>query len=308
MPNDTPPLEFVDLIKDYEDLRAVDRVSFSIKPGEIFGLLGPNGAGKTTCISCITTLEAPTSGDIRVFGRSVLKDPTWCKKQFGLVPQELVSHGFFTISEILDFHGGYYGVTHNKKWIKELLQRLSLWQQRDKRVRLLSGGMKKRLAIAKALVHRPPLVLLDEPTAGIDIELRDILWDFVRELRDEGTTILLTTHYLQEAELLCDRVAMIDKGQIKRCGETKQMIRDLTVREVTITYRPEHIPEKIKSPYLKHQNHNKAIFQLPSHYDFRNLIDSAAIPPGSIQDVQIREGTLEDVMRQTVTFETEEER
>ncbi len=297
------PLEFCDVVKDYGQLRAVNHVTFQVEKGEVFGLLGPNGAGKTTSISMIITLEEATSGDIKVFGQSVLKKPQWCKRHFGLVPQETVSHGFFTVDEILRFHSGYYGVTGNQAWIDHLLERLTLANHRHKRVSQLSGGMKKRLAIAKSLVHQPSLLLLDEPTAGIDIELRDALWEFIRELREKGTTILLTTHYLQEAEMLCDRVAIIDEGSIQKIGRTSELVQDLTSREVTINYT-KAFEATVGTPYLVEQNHTKATFRLPSHMTFKALIQSAGIPPNLIEDVQIREGSLEDVVRQLVTFQT----
>jgi ABC-2 type transport system ATP-binding protein len=302
MTNDCP-LKFTDVVKDFGTLRAVNHVSFEVNKGEVFGLLGPNGAGKTTCISMICTLEEATSGSIEVFGRSVLSDPIGCKKLFGVVPQENVSHGFFTVEEILDFHSGYYGVTGNKEWLDHILDRLALRQHRHKRVRQLSGGMRKRLAIAKSLVHRPPLLLLDEPTAGVDIELRDTLWEFVKELRDEGTTVLLTTHYLEEAELLCDRVGIIDKAQIQKIGETKKLVEELTLREVTISYTGP-FNGHVNSPYLFSHSHTQAVFHLPSHLTFQTLIKTAGIPSDMIEDIQIKEGSLEDVVRQLVTFET----
>ena len=182
------PLEVKDLKKTYRNAKggpveAVKGVSFTIAPGEIFGLLGPNGAGKTTAISMITTLEEPTSGDVLVYGNSVLTNSKETKKQIGVVPQEIVTQGFFNLVEILTFHSGYYGIWNNKARIEYLLKRLGLWEHRHKLVKQLSGGMKRRLMIAKALVHKPKLLLLDEPTAGVDIELRTSLWEFVRELQ-----------------------------------------------------------------------------------------------------------------------------
>jgi ABC-2 type transport system ATP-binding protein len=295
-------LEFTDVVKKYDEIRAVDNVSFAVQEGEIFGLLGPNGAGKTTSISMISTLEPLTSGDIKVFDRSVQEYPTWAKQRFGLVPQESVSHGFFDVSEILRFHSGYYGVTDNAAWIEDLLQRLGLWKHRQKRVSELSGGMRKRLAIAKAMVHKPPLLLLDEPTAGVDIELRDSLWDFIKELKEQNTTILLTTHYLHEAELLCDRVGIIDEGRIKKIGDTQALIAEMTTKEITITYAEEMVTG-INGPYLIKQNGCTATFKVPHDLDFQALLASASIPAGAVRDVQVRQGTLEDAVRQIVTFQ-----
>ncbi|MES2962917.1 MAG: ABC transporter ATP-binding protein, partial [Bdellovibrionota bacterium] len=177
-----PPIRITDLVKDYGSLRAVDHVSFEMKPGEIFGLLGPNGAGKTTLISTLVTLEEPTEGKVEIFGLDVTKEPERIKMLTGFVPQELIHHGYFDVEEIMEFHSGYFGRRKNKERIDWLLQKLSLYDHRKKKVKQLSGGMKRRLLIAKALVHEPKLLLLDEPTAGVDIELREQLWRFVDEL------------------------------------------------------------------------------------------------------------------------------
>ena len=225
----TLPLNILKLNKTYlrggEVLQAVKDVQFSIGRGEIFGLLGPNGAGKTSVISMITTLVSMTSGEILIFGKSLLKHPQEVKKLIGVVPQEIVNQGFFNLTEILTFHSGYYGVRNNRAYIDYLLKRLALWEHRNKQVKQLSGGMKRRLMIAKALVHKPRLLLLDEPTAGVDIELRSSLWEFVRELQKEGISILLTTHYLEEAEALCGRVGIIQQGELRYLGEIKKLFR-----------------------------------------------------------------------------------
>ena len=184
-----------ELVKNYGAVAAVNNVSFSVDKGEIFGLLGPNGAGKTSIISIITTLEKPSQGQVQVFGHNVVTDSLITKKQVGVVHQEVINSGFFDVEEILNFQSGYYGKRKNKERIDYLLHKLALYPHRHKKVKQLSGGMKRRLMIAKALVHEPQLLLLDEPTAGVDIELRETLWDFVRELRQQGISILLTTHY-----------------------------------------------------------------------------------------------------------------
>ncbi|MCB0357844.1 MAG: ABC transporter ATP-binding protein, partial [Bdellovibrionales bacterium] len=231
------PLQVIELVKNYKNVEAVKNVSFQIQPGEIFGLLGPNGAGKTSIISCAVTLEQPTSGNIKIFGHDVQKEPKLAKYKMGIVPQELIHHGFFNTREILEIHSGYYGLINNRKRIDYLLQKLGLWEHREKKVRQLSGGMKRRLLVAKALVHQPKLLLLDEPTAGVDIELRESLWKFVRELQKEGVSVLLTTHYLEEAEELCDRVGILNSGKLIRVGETHQLIKELTHRRVSFNLR-----------------------------------------------------------------------
>lgn len=289
------PITCQDLVKYYGPLCAVNGISFEVRPGEIFGLLGPNGAGKTTIISILTTLESPSSGEVSIFGRSVQKDPLWCKKRCGAVPQELLSHGIFTVEEILHFHSGFYGIRNNTAWIEELLERLKLASERNKRVAQLSGGMKRRLLIAKALVHQPPLILLDEPTAGVDIDLRTDLWEFIRDLNRQGATILLTTHYLEEAERLCNRVGVIDRGHLLRIGETRDLISELTMREVVL-WLSEEI-EEIKSPYLIERSGRRLLLRLPSGVDFRALLETLHLTAHQIQDVEVHEGTLEEAVR-----------
>ncbi|MGE3973199.1 MAG: ABC transporter ATP-binding protein [Bdellovibrionales bacterium] len=286
------PLELENLKKNYGSLQALKGVNLSMKTGEVLGLLGPNGAGKTTIISILTTLENPLSGTAKVFGVDVAKSLRDAKLLLGYVPQEIVSHGFFTVEEILEFHSGYYGIQNNKEQINYLLDRLSLSEHRHKSVRQLSGGMKRRLLIAKALVHKPKLLLLDEPTAGVDVELRTSLWKFVRELNQQGMSVLLTTHYLEEAEELCDRVAIIHKGEILQVGETKGLVRQLTQRQVDITLN--HAPVNLKNVYLTKQVQNELEFRLPYQVTLGELLAQLNLPMESIKDLRIREGNLEE--------------
>jgi len=250
--------------------------------GEVFGLLGPNGAGKTTLISILTTLEEPTSGEALLFGYPVERHSRTTKTLLGVVPQEIVSHGFFSVEEVLHFHSGYYGIARNQKRIDYLLEKLGLGSHRQKRVRQLSGGMKRRLLIAKALVHSPRLLLLDEPTAGVDIELRASLWEFVAELNQAGTSILLTTHYLEEAEQLCDRVGIIHHGKILEVGETNELICKLTMREVTLSLK----------------NGESRIFRVSVATQLSTLLEENQIRLDEVADVKIREGRLEDAFVQ----------
>ena len=212
---DAVPALLVDrLVKRFGELRAVDGISLRIEPGEIFALLGPNGAGKTTLISCITGLARLTSGRIEVFGHDVVRDYRRSRRLVGLVPQEINFDPFFTPMESLLIQMGLMGVPRDRAWAEQLLRTFSLWDKRDAYTRHLSGGMKRRLLVAKALVHRPRLLFLDEPTAGVDVELRQELWCEVRRLRRRGTTIVLTTHYLEEAEELADRVGIVHRGRL----------------------------------------------------------------------------------------------
>jgi ABC-2 type transport system ATP-binding protein len=200
-------------------------VSLQIGAGEFFGLLGPNGAGKSTLIHCTTGLARPTSGTIRVFGHDAVHDYGAARAAVGLAPQDLNIDWFLTLEETLDYHGGYFGMPkrERKERIAELLEAFSLTAKKNDRTRTLSGGMKRRLILARALMHRPRFLILDEPTAGVDVELRLELWHYVKQINEEGTTILLTTHYLEEAEQLCDKIAFINGGQIVATGTSREL-------------------------------------------------------------------------------------
>jgi ABC-2 type transport system ATP-binding protein len=214
------------LVKRYATgVEALRGVSLDIEPGELFGLLGPNGAGKSTLIHCATGLARPTAGGIRVFGHDAIDDYGEARQAIGLAPQELNLDWFLTVEETLDYHGGYFGMRRRERRerTEELLDTFSLSEKRDERTRTLSGGMKRRLILARAMMHRPRLLILDEPTAGVDVELRLELWHYVRRINQEGTTILLTTHYLEEAEQLCDRIAFIAEGAIVAEGTSGEL-------------------------------------------------------------------------------------
>jgi ABC-2 type transport system ATP-binding protein len=204
--------------------KALDGVSFQIEPGEFFGLLGPNGAGKTTLISVLAGLARASAGTVTVMGHDVVKDYAAARKALGIVPQELVFDPFFSVRETLVIQSGYFGVRHNDAWIDELLEGLGLADKAGANMRQLSGGMKRRVLVAQALVHRPPVIVLDEPTAGVDVELRQTLWQFISRLNKQGHTVLLTTHYLEEAEALCGRIAMLKKGQIVALDRTENLL------------------------------------------------------------------------------------
>jgi ABC-2 type transport system ATP-binding protein len=220
--------------KRYGPLTAVDDVSLSIKPGEIFALLGPNGAGKTTLIGCITGLVAGFDGRIKVAGYDVVSDYRVTRRLIGLVPQELNYDAFFNVRQVIEFQGGYYGERPSKEKVEGLLRSFSLLEKAQANTRWLSGGMKRRLMICKALVHDPVLLFLDEPTAGVDVELREELWTYVRRMRDEGMTIVLTTHYIEEAEQLADRVGIINRGKLIRVDETQRLMEEFGQRHVEV--------------------------------------------------------------------------
>ncbi|WP_442774818.1 ABC transporter ATP-binding protein [Sphaerotilus montanus] len=223
-----PAISFQQVSKTFSTprgaLQALDGVSLDIAPGEFFGLLGPNGAGKTTLISILAGLSRATSGGVRVMGHDVVDDYAAARKSLGIVPQELVFDPFFSVRETLRIQSGYFGVKGNDAWIDELLSGLGLADKAGANMRQLSGGMKRRVLVAQALVHRPPVIVLDEPTAGVDVELRQTLWQFIARLNKEGHTVLLTTHYLEEAEALCGRIAMLKQGRIVALDRTSNLL------------------------------------------------------------------------------------
>jgi ABC-2 type transport system ATP-binding protein len=232
-------LDIEDLVKRYPTgTEALKGVSLEIEEGEFYGLLGPNGAGKSTLIHCTTGLAQPTSGAIRVFGHDAVHHYGDARMAVGLAPQELNLDWFLTLEEQLDYHGGYFGMPRKERRerIKELLEDFSLSSKKDDRTRTLSGGMKRRLILARALMHRPKLLILDEPTAGVDVELRLELWHYVQRINAEGTTILLTTHYLEEAEQLCNKIAFINGGEIVATGTSRELAAQYGVKSLEDAY------------------------------------------------------------------------
>jgi ABC-2 type transport system ATP-binding protein len=223
-----PAVSFQHISKTYEtakgSFQALDDVSFDILEGEFFGLLGPNGAGKTTLISVLAGLCRASRGQALVMGHDVAADPVAARKALGMVPQELVFDPFFSVRETLRIQSGYFGIRRNDAWIDELLHHLGLADKAGANMRQLSGGMKRRVLVAQALVHKPAVIVLDEPTAGVDVELRQTLWQFIARLNKEGHTVLLTTHYLEEAEALCGRIAMLKKGKVVALARTAQLL------------------------------------------------------------------------------------
>ena len=233
---ETPAIDIKGLTKSYGELKALNGVNISIKKGEFFGLLGPNGAGKTTTINILTGLVFKESGSAKVFGKDTIKDFRYTRSKIGIAAQEFSVDWFFPIEKLLFFQAGYYGIKPKdaKPLVDALLNRLGLSSKRNSRLRHLSGGMKRRFQIAKALVHDPEILILDEPTAGVDVELRRDLWKYLQDLHSRGKTILLTTHYIEEAELLCENVAIIDNGKILKMGAPKELTRELGEAGITV--------------------------------------------------------------------------
>ncbi|MEP7062645.1 MAG: ABC transporter ATP-binding protein [Betaproteobacteria bacterium] len=229
----TAAVEVTGLARRFGDIDALAGVDLSVEPGEFFGLLGPNGAGKTTLISILAGLTRADRGSVRVLGHDVVTDYRVARRLIGVVPQELVFDPFFSVRETLRIQSGYFGIRDNDDWIDEILHHLDLTSRADTNMRALSGGMKRRVLVGQALVHKPPLIVLDEPTAGVDVELRQSLWAFVRKLNTDGHTIILTTHYLEEAEALCGRIAMLKSGRVVALDST----RNLLARFAALTVR-----------------------------------------------------------------------
>ncbi|MBW2688877.1 MAG: ABC transporter ATP-binding protein [Deltaproteobacteria bacterium] len=243
----TPVLAIQNLSKAYDGVQAVNNISFTIEPGEIFGLLGPNGAGKSTAINMISGVTRIDNGSIEIFGFDNQRDYRTTRRMVGVMHQEIVIDNFFTIDQALRFHAGYYGVRDDSAWRKQLIDRLGLKPHLHKVMIKLSGGMKRRFMIAKALIHKPKLLILDEPTAGVDVELRHTLWEFVREINQQGTTLLLTTHYLEEAEQMCDRIAIMNHGNLIALESTGTLLQELGTRSILVHLQTpiEEVPDNL---------------------------------------------------------------
>ena len=259
------PLICRNLSKNFGSFNALNHINLEIQPGEIFALLGPNGAGKTTLIGCVTGLVRPTKGSVEVFGHNVVDSYRTTRRLVGLVPQEISFDPFFTPYQALMIHMGLMGVKPDKNRAESLLETFSLSSKRDAPTRSLSGGMKRRLLVAKALVHQPKLLFLDEPTAGVDVQLRKDLWRKVKELRNNGTTIILTTHYLEEAEQLADRVGVIEHGQLKVIEKTKELMKRYAHSSVILQLKnpqqdvPDGLPQGTYMTSIQRSEHNLVI-------------------------------------------------
>ena len=271
---------------------AVDSVSLGIEEGEFFGLLGPNGAGKTTMISMLAGLTRPSSGSASVLGHDVQKDYAAARRKLGVVPQELVFDPFFNVREALRIQSGYFGVKNNDAWIDELLESLGLADKADANMRQLSGGMKRRVLVAQALVHKPPVIVLDEPTAGVDVELRQTLWQFIAKLNKQGHTVLLTTHYLEEAEALCGRIAMLKSGRIVALDHTSTLLKAASSNVLRFKVDGDLPPALAAQARVTGR-----IVQFPAHDALEIEHFLAAVRESGLvaQDVEIRKADLEDV-------------
>lgn len=291
-------VQFNQVVKNYGEFQALKGVSFDVKEGAFFGLLGPNGAGKSTLINAMSGLVVPTSGNINVQGFDVIDGYRQTRKLLGLVPQELIADPFFTIKELLELQSGYFGMKgpEQNRWINELLERLALADKANSNTSQLSGGMKRRVLIAMALVHKPKVLVLDEPTAGVDVDLRRTLWDFTKELHQQGHTIILTTHYLEEAEALCDRVAIMQKGQIKALDDTQKLLSQHPYRYLRVNVANPGVDlQGLLTERLVEKESNGFVFQVDKGSSMTETLGLMAKAGLDVTDVSSRDATLEEV-------------
>jgi ABC-2 type transport system ATP-binding protein len=305
-----PAISFKSVSKTYPTKRgqsgaavkALDDVSFDIGQGEFFGLLGPNGAGKTSLISILAGLSRASSGNVTVHGHDVLTDYAAARRTLGVVPQELVFDPFFSVREALRIQSGYFGIKNNDAWIDELLASLGLADKANANMRQLSGGMKRRVLVAQALVHKPQVIVLDEPTAGVDVELRQTLWQFIAKLNKQGSTVLLTTHYLEEAEALCSRIAMLKQGKVVALAQTSELLKAASSNVLRFK-----IDSELPKALADKARITGRIVQFPAHN--ANEIEQylAAIRQAGLvaEDVEIRKADLEDVFLDVMSGKSE---
>lgn len=277
---------------------ALKSVDLDVPRGAFFGLLGPNGAGKSTLINILAGLVLKTSGEARIMGFDIVRDMRAARRSIGVVPQELVLDTFFTVREALDMQAGYYGVPKNQRRTAEIIEAMGLTDKADIHARRLSGGMRRRLLVAKALVHAPPVLILDEPTAGVDVELRTQLWNYVRDLNKNGTTVLLTTHYLEEAEELCDTIAVINHGAVIACDKKTTLLRSFDSKQLVITLAAplKDIPPALQAWSASLDAEGRLVVSYkPSKNTMQDILDAVRTAGVSIRDLTTREADLEEV-------------
>jgi ABC-2 type transport system ATP-binding protein len=295
-------IEIRNVKKSYKQLQALKGVNLVVEEGEFFGLLGPNGAGKTTLISILAGLARADSGTIAVRGHDVVTDFRAARRSLGVVPQELVFDPFFTVRESLRIQSGYFGLRKNDDWIDEIMANLDLTEKADVNTRALSGGMKRRVLVAQALVHRPPVIVLDEPTAGVDVELRQTLWKFISRLNREGHTIVLTTHDLEEAEALCDRLAMLRRGEVVALERTSALLQRFAGMQLSLRFTQGTLPVELRAlevdpNAVTGSNH---LLRLASYDDVEPILAKCRAAGCTFEEIDVRKADLEDVFVQVM--------
>ncbi len=301
------PLTLSHLTKSYDGQVVVDDLSLEIQPGEILGLLGPNGAGKSTTINMISGVTPPDSGSIQVFGYDNGKEFIRTRRLVGVMHQDPIIEQYLTIAKTLEIHSGYFGVADDPQWRELLIEHLGLGPYLDKKYVKLSGGMRRRFMIAKTLLHKPRLLILDEPTAGVDVELRSRLWDFVREINKSGISVLLTTHYLEEAEQMCDRIAVLNQGKLVALEETKVLINKIGDQKLKIRFgKPlKAVPEKLNVfPHVELQTDARCLsFTLKTSGEMAQVLQIATQLGLDIEDIDVSHPDLEGAFRQLTDAE-----
>ncbi len=288
--------------KRFGSLQALGGVSLDVEEGEFFGLLGPNGAGKTTLISIIAGLSRADAGTVSIQGHDVVKGYRQARSLLGVVPQELVFDPFFTVRETLRMQSGYFGLPNNDAWIDEVMHHLDLTHKADSNMRSLSGGMKRRVLVAQALVHKPPVIMLDEPTAGVDVELRQTLWKFISRLNRDGHTVVLTTHYLEEAQALCNRIAMLKAGQVVALDSTAALINRISGSQLVLRLASgTTLPESLR-PLLSHPQElasgASVTLRVNHHSEVEPILARLREANVTIEDMHLNQADLEDVFIQ----------
>jgi ABC-2 type transport system ATP-binding protein len=292
-----PAIEATQVFKRYGDVQALDGVDLAVGQGEFFALLGPNGAGKTTLISVLAGLARADRGQVRVMGWDVVSQYREARRALGVVPQELVFDPFFTVRETLRIQSGYFGMRHNDAWIDEVIDRLDLNAKADANMRALSGGMKRRVLVAQALVHRPPVIILDEPTAGVDVELRQGLWAFVRQLNAAGHTIVLTTHYLEEAETLCSRVAMLKNGRVVALDTTANLLAGVSGIHLRLKLDPDRLPAALEAQAVGHLDGHR-VLAIQRHAEIPDVMIALRQAGIAVDEMELLQPDLEEAFVQ----------
>ncbi len=293
----TPAIQIQQVHKRFGAVQALGGIDLEVAPGEFFGLLGPNGAGKTTLINILAGLALADSGSVRVLGHDVVTEYRASRRALGVVPQELVFDPFFSVRETLRIQSGYFGLKHNDAWIDEVMHHLDLTSKAGANMRSLSGGMKRRVLVAQALVHKPPVIVLDEPTAGVDVELRQGLWEFVRGLNRDGHTIVLTTHYLEEAEALCGRIAMLKQGRIVALDTTSKLLNRRDSLYLRLRLAGAALPAALAGR-VRDSRDALHTLRLRSYAEVEGVLAQVREAGAQIEEMELLQPDLEDVFVQ----------